>query len=148
MNYNVTDKTLAVLPESKNVAKIIDKNKNYNVNSSTFRVIEHSCEYFGFSYRTRVENSQKYIKTKYKTPIVIRDKNHLIFFPVGSPIKNNATWFSYNNIKNYYPAKNNNGTVIRFNNGLVMRIDTSFYTFNQQFMKAARIAAMVKERNN
>ena len=146
MEYRVNDKTLAVLPKKKKKSRILENNKNYDLNISTHKVIEHSCEYFGVSYNSRVEGSSKFIKSRYKTPIIIEETSRLVFFPINSPTKKNALWVSYNNISEYFPCKNQRHTIIKFKNGYKMEVDVSFYSFNQQFLKASRLSAVLNDR--
>lgn len=146
MSYKINNKTLAILPSGDCKSKVLEKKKNYEVDTTTFKVIEESCEYFGSSYNSRVKGSFNYIKTKYKSPIIIEEISRIIFFPTSSPTKKNSLWVSYNNIKEYYPVKNNRHTVVKFKNGYRLEIDTSFYSFNQQYLKASRLSAILSER--
>lgn len=146
MDYNINSSTLAVVPSGDKKSKILENNNNYDLNISTFKVIEHSCEYFGVSYNSRVEGSYRFIKSKYKTPIIIEESSRIIFFPVSSPTKHNALWLSFNNISEYYPSRNKRNTIIIFKNGFKLEIETSFYSFNQQYLKAARLSTIITDR--
>ena len=146
MRYNINDETLAVIPSGNKKSKILEKNKNYDLDISTFKVIEHSCEYFGVSYNSRLEGSYNFIKTKYKSPIIIEESSRLIFFPISSPKKHNSLWISFNNISEYYPCKNKRHTLIKFKNGYKMEVEVSYYSFNQQYLKAARLSTIITDR--
>ena len=102
MDYEVNQDTLAIIPAGQSKCKILEKRKSYNLNKNTFKVIEHSCEYFGASYKSRLEGSHRYINTRYKTPIVIEESDRVIFFPISSVTRKNTMWISYNNILEYY----------------------------------------------
>lgn len=146
MDYRINNKTLAIIPSGEHRSKVLEKKKNYEIDTTTFRVIEDSCEYFGQSYASRVKGSFNYIKVKYKSPIIIEEVSRIIFFPISSPKKSNSLWVSYNNIKEYFPVKNKRHTVIKFKNGYKLEIDSSFYSFNQQYLKASRLSAILNER--
>ncbi len=148
MNYEVNSSTLAVLPVGSKRCKILEDKRTYNLNTDSMRVIEHSCEYFGVSYRSRLEGSKRFVKAKYKAPIVIEETSRIVFFPISSVReKRNTMWLSYNNIMEYYPSLTKKSTtVVRFFNGFKMEIPVSFYSFNNQYLKAARLCAVVSDR--
>ena len=147
MDYEVNQDTLAIIPAGQSKCKILEKRKSYNLNKNTFKVIEHSCEYFGASYKSRLEGSHRYINTRYKTPIVIEESDRVIFFPISSVTRKNTMWISYNNILEYYPNQVKKGiTNIKFKNGLKMELPVSYYSFNNQYLKASRLSAIVADR--
>ncbi len=147
MNYEVNEKTLALVPIDDYQCQIVEEDQTYDIDKSSYKVIEHSCEYFGVSYRSRIEGSQKFIKSKYKTPIVIEESSRLVFFPISSIYKKDTLWISYNNIIDFYPCKNKKrATVVRFRNGYNMEVPVSFYSFNNQYLKASRLSAVLADR--
>ncbi len=147
MEYEVNQDTLAVIPAGKAKCKVVEKRKSYNLNKNSFRVIEHSCEYFGASYKSRLEGSHKFINTRYKTPIIIEESSRIIFFPISSVTRDNTMWISYNNVMDYYPSRSHKSvTVLKFKNGLKMEIPVSYYSFNNQYLKASRLSAVVADR--
>ena len=147
MKYEVNERTLAVIPLNEDRCKIVEEDRSYNINSSSFKVIEHSCEYFGVSYKARVQGSCKLIKSRYKVPIIIEEASGMVVFPITSQYKNNNFWLSYSNILEYYPCNRKKGnTVIRFKNGFKIEIPVSFYSFNNQFLKASRLSSVVSDR--
>lgn len=147
MNYSVNDDTLAIIPNGKNKSNILESQKYFENNNPTKKVIEDSCEYFGVSYNSRVRGSMNIINSRYKTPIIIKDSSRMIFFPVSSPIRTNSLWVSFNNIKDYYPKRNKKKTIIIFKNGYKLEINVSFYSFNQQYLKASKLNSILSIRN-
>lgn len=146
MDYNVNENTLVVIPSGEKRCKVIENKNSYNISKSSFKVIEHSCEYFGVSYKSRIEGSQKFIKTKYKNPIIIEESSRIVFFPISATTKN-SLWISYSNIFDFYPCHNKKGcTTIRFKNGYKMEVPVSFYSFNNQYLKASRLTAILVDR--
>ena len=147
MRYNINDETLAIIPSGNKKSKVVETTKDYDLDISTFKVIKRSCEYFGVSYNSRLEGSYNFIKTKYKSPIIIEETSRLIFFPISSPRKHNSLWISFNNINEYYPCKNKRHTLIIFKNGYKLEADISFYSFNQQYLKAAKLYSKIYDLN-
>ncbi len=147
MDYEVSKRTLAVIPNGNRRCKVLEERATYNINKTSFKVIEHSCEYFGVSYQSRLKGSQKFIKSRYKTPILVEETSRLVFIPVSSTTRGNTLWINYNNIKDFYPSKNKKKiTIIRFMNGYKMEVPVSYYSFNNQFLKASRLSAVVSDR--
>lgn len=147
MNYEVNERTLALIPMTDGSrCKVIETRRQYNLNTPSFKVIEHSCDYFGVSYKSRLEGSKKITKALYKTPVLIEGSSKLVFFPVKSPTRGDTIWISFNNILEYFPAQKKSSTIIRFNNGYKMEIPVSFYSFNNQYLKAARLCASFYNR--
>lgn len=147
MEYAINESTLAVIPADNLKCKIIEGKKSYIFNNRTFKVIEQSCEYFGVSYQSRLEGSKKIIKARYKSPIIIQDANRIVFFPITSPSRNNAWWISYNNIREYSVSPTNSkATIIKFKNGYKLELPVSFYSFNNQYLKASHLNMLLTER--
>lgn len=147
MNYEINEKTLAVIPINDVRCKVVEEDRNYNINKTSLKVIEHSCEYFGVSYKARLQGSYKLIKSRYKVPIIVEDITGIVVFPITSKFRENNFWLSYSNILEYYPSNTKKCiTVIRFKNGFKMEIPVSFYSFNNQFLKASRLSAVMADR--
>ena len=82
-----------------------------------------------------------------KNPILIEETSRVVFFPISSVKGKNTIWLSYNNISEYYTSNTRSDhTTIRFKNGLKMEIPVSFYSFNNQYLKAARLNSVVADR--
>lgn len=147
MNYEVNKNTLAVIPTGKSRCRVVETKQTYNLNKTSFKVIEHSCEYFGVSYKSRLLGSQKFIKTRYKTPIIIEESSRLVFIPISSTTKCDTLWINYSNIFDFYPSRTKKSvTVLRFKNGFKMEIPVSYYSFNNQYLKASRLSAVLADR--
>lgn len=147
MNYQINKRTLALIPiDEGNKCKVIENNRQYNLNMPSFKVIEHSCDYFGVSYKSRLEGSKRITKSSYKSPIVVEESNKTVFFPVKSPSRGDTIWISYNNIFDYYPSQKKSCTIICFNNGYKMEIPSSYYSFHNQYLKASRLCAFFNTR--
>lgn len=146
MDYEVNKNTLAVVPSGNKRCRVLEEKRTYNINQTSFKVIEHSCEYFGVSYKSRLKGSQKFIKSRYKSPIIVEETSSLVFIPISSPSKSDTFWINYQNIFDFYPSKKKRTTVIKFKNGLTMEVPVSYYSFNNQFLKAARLYSVLSER--
>lgn len=54
MKYEINDETLVLVPMKENKCEVIEKTGNIPLDENTFKVIEHSCDYFGVKYKSRV----------------------------------------------------------------------------------------------
>jgi len=144
MEYRVNKKTLAVVPNGNKRCKVLEEKREYNINRTSFKVIEHSCEYFGVSYESRLKGSQKFIKSRYKSPIIIEETSSLVFMPISSTTRSDTLWINYQNIFDFFPSmKKKRTTIVRFKNGLQMEVPVSYYSFNNQYLKAARLCSII-----
>lgn len=147
VDYEINDETLAVIPTTKGKCEAIEFHGNIPIEDTSLTVIEHSCEYFGINYKTRLNSTYKFIKARYKAPIVIEESSRIIFFPISSPTTKDTVWMSYNNILAYEKSDEKSETIVKFNNGYSMNVPVSYYTFNSQYSKAARLHASYSVRN-
>lgn len=147
MDYEINDETLAVIPTDEGKCEAIELHGNIPIKDTSLTVIVHSCEYFGINYKTRLNSTYKFIKARYKAPVVVEESSRLIFFPISSPRNKDTVWMSYNNILAYEKSEEKNETIVKFNNGYSMKVPVSYYTFNSQYSKAARLHASYSVRN-
>ena len=147
MDYEINDETLAVIPTNNGKCEVVELHGNIPLEDTSLKVIEHSCEYFGINYKTRLKSTYKFIQTKYKAPVVIEESSRIIFFPVSSPRKTDTLWLSYNNIFSYRKGSVKNETLVKFRNGYSVNVPVSYYVFNNQYSKAAKLYSLYSIRN-
>ena len=146
MNYEVNKSTLAIMPIENNKCRVVEKDNEYYIPMNTFEVIEHSCEYFGSSYKGRYTGTNVITGSKYKTPILIEESEELIFFPTHSPRKKECIWISLDNIRKYYKGKFPNTTIIEFKTNDKLEVNVSYNIINNQILKSTRLKLLIKER--
>lgn len=93
-NYEISDKTLAVVGLRNGKCRVIEYNLDRLYNDSAYSIMEYGCNYFGSSYNGRVEGTKKIMGYSYKVPIIVEESNDLIFFPTTSPNLSNCIWFN------------------------------------------------------
>ena len=103
--YEINAETLAIIPISSHVSKIIEKHDTFIVNKSTLEIIDDSCRFFGSSYKGRHEGTKSILGVSYKAPIVIEESRDLIFFPTHSPRFDECCWISLSEIEKYIRGK-------------------------------------------
>ncbi len=146
MKYEINNDTLAIIPLNSNNSKIIEQENEYFIESESFSVIEHSCEYFGSTYEGRYKGTKNISGITHKSPIIIEDTNKIIFFPTTSPRNSDCIWISLNNILNYEKGKNVGTSKIIFKNGSILNLDISYGSLTNQIFRASRLKYLLEER--
>ncbi len=144
MNYEINEGTLAIVPNKKN-SKIYEDNKEYNIESTPFEIMDYSCKYFGSSYEGRKEGTKSILKISYKVPIVVENSRNIIFFPTSSPHSSDCCWISLKNIKEIIES-DYNSTVIVFKNNVKITLPVSIRTIQNQIFRASRLNLILRDR--
>ena len=85
MDYEINSETLLISAISDSKSKVLEsKSVTYDIDSSVFQVIEHSCEYFGSTLVGRQLGTKALIGVTHKAPIFIEESTNIIFFPLNS----------------------------------------------------------------
>lgn len=119
LNTNVTTTYGDVIFKGNNIKNILDE----------------SCISYGSSLNGRINGSKWALKSKYKLPIVVSEKEKLVFFPVKEMGK--EIWVNFemiNDVKKYKDY-----VKVEFKNGLKVDINVSYTIFNNQVLKASRL---------
>ena len=144
-NYEINSDTLAILPISENMSRVIEGEYEYIVEKSPTDIIDHSCKYFGSSYRGRYEGSKSILGLNYKLPILIEETRDIIFFPTESTRVVTCSWISFKQIENIRQL--DNISIITFRNGRQLTIDISLGSLKNQFIRATMLKeAIIKRR--
>ncbi len=143
-NYEINSSTLAIVPISKNVSKVIEEEDIITVNKTTTEIIDNSCKFFGSSYLGRHEGTKNLIGINYKAPIVIEESNDIIFFPTSSPRFDNCYWISLKKILKYNKEKGK--TTIIFKNGYELPINISAGSLENQILRSTLLESVLRSR--
>lgn len=145
-NYEVNSTTLAIVPITKDVSKVIEEENIIMVSKSTTEIIDDSCKYFGSSYLGRHEGTKNIIGINYKAPIVIEESRDIIFFPTSSPRFNNCYWIALKKILKY--KKEENQTIVVFKNGFELPINISTGSLENQILRSTLLESVLRNRRN
>lgn len=100
-------------------------------------ILNQSCIYYGSSFKGRIEGAKNLINGKYKLPIIISEKNNILFFPIKGIKNKEIIWINFNSIKSFKKAKD--FVEVTFNNGYIHNFMISFTIFNNQMFKCSRL---------
>lgn len=142
--YEINTDTLAVLSVDNKTSKIIEKDNEYFIKTSAYKVMDQSCQYFGSSYQGRTIGSRNILNASYKLPVIVEETREIIFFPTSSATSDRCNWIALNNIKNY--EKYNDKTKVIFNNGRELILDITYASFDNQLLRANKLGYIFKKR--
>lgn len=142
--YEINTNTLAIIPISDKISRVIEINDEYMINKSPLEIIDHSCKYFGSSYKGRYDGANAVLGYGYKTPIYIEEVSNIIFFPTESAKSNTCCWISYSQIEKIYSINDN--ACIKFYNGYELFIDISMFCLKNQFIRSMLLKERMKKR--
>ncbi|MBQ9181698.1 MAG: competence protein ComK [Bacilli bacterium] len=142
--YEINSSTLAIVPITEGISKIIEEDNVFTVSKSPTEIIDDSCKYFGSSYQGRFEGTKRLTGINYKSPIIIEETRNIIFFPTSSPRFHNCTWVALNQIDNFEKIKNN--SVITFKSGQLLKLEISYGSLENQILRATRLESILKKR--
>lgn len=145
-NYEINENTMAVISINEKESKVVEKDREYYINTSGYNIMDESCQYFGSSYQGRVDGSRAILNARYKLPIVVEDTNNLIFFPTESPDLESCSWLSLKDIANV--IEENNETIILFKNGVKISVNVSKFSLDNQILRASRLEYMLRSRRS
>lgn len=144
MPYIIRENTLALIPYGKKT-KVVEDKKSYLINEATPDIVSRNCYINGSTLEGRQKGSSFLIGSRCKPPIVINETANIIFIPTHSIRNLNCNWISLRAILHYYPASNNR-VLIEFYNHKKIFIDTSYYIFDKQVLRATRLESSLKGR--
>ncbi len=143
-SYEINKSTCAIINLKEDTSKIIEKNGEYYLPKKSLEIMEDSCSYYGSSYNGRIKGTKKILGSSYKLPIIVEEKNDLVFFPTTGLNNEDCSWISLNNIEKYEQYRGY--TKVTFTDGKTLVVKMSFNSFELQLMRATRLSNLVKKR--
>ena len=143
-NYEINEKTMAIIPISSDITQIIEEDDRFFVNKNSFEIVDHSCRYFGSSYEGRHIGSIEMLGISYKTPILVEETQNIIFFPTVSSRDVKCCWISLNKVENY--EKKLKKSKIIFKNGYELDLNISIGSLKNQILRSTLLDSIVRKR--
>ena len=147
MKYEISNGTLAIVPNEDDNSLIYEDNERFIVEESPFKIMEDSCKYFGSTYKGRKDSAKKILGAEYKVPIIIEDYNNVIVFPTTSPTADDCAWISLKRVKGIEKIDTYNTRII-FDNGREIIVPTSYRSIENQLSRASRLDVILRKRLN
>ena len=137
MKYEVSNGTLAIIPNEKETSLVYEDDDRYIINQSPFKIMEDSCKYFGSTYNGRKESA--------KDILGVEDTNNLIVFPTTSPFAEDCIWISLKRVQSFKKIDANNTKII-FDNHKEIIVPCSYRTIENQISRASRLDFIMRKR--
>ncbi len=147
MKYEISNGTLAILPNNEGDSLVYEDNERYIVNQSPYEIMESSCLYFGSSYSGRKEGAKDILGAEYKVPIIIDDSDNIIVFPTTSPLSQDCIWISLKHVKKYEKVDAYT-TKVYFDNGKEILVPNSYRSIENQISRASRLDYVMRNRKS
>ncbi len=143
--YKISENTLAILPMGENNSIVYEVDKVIVINKNPNYIIKSNILIDGSTYEGRIKNTKDLTGYTYKSPILIESKNNIIFFPTCSTRLKNVSWININSINNVIFDKKNKQSIITLINGNNIDFKESFYSINNQILKASRYKLLLRK---
>ena len=147
MNYEISQGTLAIIPNEDQNSLVYEDDERFIINEKPFKIMEESCKYFGSTYKGRKDSAKKILGAEYKVPIIIEDYNNVIVFPTTSPTADDCAWISLKRVKGIEKIDTYNTRII-FDNGREIIVPTSYRSIENQLSRASRLDVILRKRLN
>lgn len=145
--YEINEETLAVISVDYNKTKVIEKNREYLIDKRAYSIMDESCNYYGSTYKGRLNAAKNILNCSYKLPILVEESQSIIFFPTKSSLEEDCCWINFNYIKSVDKKINNKSTIL-FENGTEIDIDTSKLSIENQIARSTRLCYLLNQRKN
>lgn len=147
MKYEVSNGTLAIVPNERESSLVYEDDERYIVEQTPFKIMEESCKYFGSTYKGRKDSARDILGAEYKVPIIVEDTNNLIVFPTTSPIADDCVWISLKRVKKFTKIDSYNTKII-FDNNKEIIVPCSYRTIENQISRASRLDLIMRNRKS
>ena len=143
-NYEISEETLVVIGDLYGKTRIVEKEKEYEIDKKAYEIMDENCEYYGSSYNGRLKASKKMLDCSYKVPILMEESSMLIFIPTKSSLVDDCIWINYNAIKSI--KKKETKMLIKLINNQDLMIDISELSLKNQIYRGAKLESVVRKR--
>lgn len=144
-NYEINNNTIALI-YFDNKTIVYETNKKFIVDKLPNQIIKYSCEYFGSSYKGRIEGTKKLTGITHKSPIIIEESNEIIFFPLSSPRNSDCSWIRNKYIFTYEKTKK--GCILSTINNIRIELNCSYEIINNQILRSSRLESIIRYRKS
>lgn len=147
MKYEISNGTLAIVPNEKESSLVYEDDDRYIIEESPFKIMEESCKYFGSTYEGRKDSAKEILGAEYKVPIVVEDTDNLVIFPTTSPYSDECVWISLKRVKRFEKIDACNTKII-FDNSKEIIVPCSYRSIENQVSRASRLDYILRMRKN
>lgn len=145
-NYEVNKNTIALIYDNEKTV-VYEKDNKLIINKTPNEIIKYSCEFFGCSFKGRVEGTRYLTGITHKSPIIIEETEEIIFFPTSSYRQENCSWFRSKYIKKYEKF-DSKSCILTICNDNKIRINCSYEIIDNQILRSSRLESIIRYRKS
>ncbi len=142
MDYIINKNTIFMEFNGESTVIYEDSKKVFFKGDKENDILNDSCIYYGSTLKGRIVSCKRLINTNYKVPILISEKNNLLFFYIKD--NDNVYWFNFLSIKSYHKVENK--ILVIFNNGQRLLLNVSYTIFHNQILRCSRLMVVYSTR--
>ena len=146
MDYTINSKTLAIIPCDNNRSIVYEDDELYIIDKRPNVIVNINCIKNGSTIDGRQKSAEKLVGSSYKCPILISEKENLIFFPTCSSRLKEVAWINLSNISKIHYNKLKKVTVIEFNNGILIDFNVSLNIINNQILRSTKLEHCLRKK--
>lgn len=143
--YMIKPETLAILPFGRKNSIVYENDEVYLINKRPNAIIRSNCMLHGSTFEGRLDGTKQLTGYSYKAPVLIEDKNNIIFFPTSSPRLKDCSWINIDLIDDCMYDSDEKVSIIKFNNNKMLKFNISRNILNNQILKATRFELKIKK---
>ncbi len=128
----------------QNLSEVVFKNHTIYYERSAFSLVKSLAEKMFFSYESRVKQVKKQLNINVRIPLYLN--NELLLIPTMSPKNYETIWLNYFKILKL--VKNNQKTIVVFNNLESLEVNISYNILKRGLANAAVVLNKYLIRNN
>lgn len=146
MDYTINSKTLAIIPCDNNKSIVYEADEIFIINKRPNVIVNINCIKNGSTIDGRQKSAEKLVGSNYKCPILISEKENLIFFPTCSTRLKEVAWVNLSNISKVHYNKLKKVTVIEFTNGILIDFNVSLNIINNQILRSTKLEHYLRKK--
>ncbi|MCH5166811.1 MAG: competence protein ComK [Erysipelotrichales bacterium] len=146
VDYTINSKTLAIIPCDNNKSIVYEADEIFIINKRPNVIVNINCIKNGSTIDGRQKSAEKLVGSNYKCPILISEKENLIFFPTCSTRLKEVAWVNLSNISKVHYNKLKKVTVIEFTNGILIDFNVSLNIINNQILRSTKLEHYLRKK--
>ncbi len=139
MIYELSSDTILLYPKQteKGISTIVyETGQILEFDGSPYRIIKQNCLKNGSNYEGRKAHARSLINTNAKLPIVVREDEKLIYFPIKSVRNWDCAWINFDNHR-LIKAIRDGRFKIESSEEVEVDLNASNFIFSNQVLKSA-----------
>lgn len=139
MIYELSNDTILLYPKqtaSGLTTVVYERNRILEFDGSPHKIIKQNCLKNGSNYEGRKAHAKSLMKTSAKLPIVVKEDDRIICFPIKSVRNWDCAWINFYNHR-HISSMENGKFLVNSIEKLVIDLNASSFVFSNQVLRSA-----------